>query len=68
MGELKFQSVFLFVDELSNSFDRVDSIFQKQEFLAEGTSITEADVRLFVTLLRFDEGKERNHCLCITES
>jgi len=42
------------IDELSNSFDRIDSIFQKQQFLAEGT-ITEADVRLFVTLLRFDE-------------
>ena len=39
---------------MTESFDRVDGILQKQSFLL-GDSITEADVRLFVTLLRFDE-------------
>jgi putative glutathione S-transferase len=42
------------IDELTVSFDRVDGLLQKQRFLAGGT-FTEADVRLFVTLLRFDE-------------
>lgn len=44
----------LAIDQLTESFDRVDGILQKQSFLL-GDSITEADVRLFVTLLRFDE-------------
>lgn len=42
------------IKALTQSFDRIDSILQKQRFLA-GDTITEADVRLFVTLLRFDE-------------
>ena len=41
-------------DELTEAFDRVNGILKKQLFLL-GDSITEADVRLFVTLLRFDE-------------
>ena len=45
---------FVFLDELTESFDRIDSILQKQRFIA-GNEFTEADVRLFVTLLRFDE-------------
>lgn len=42
------------IDELTESFDRVDSILQKQRYIA-GDRFTEADIRLFVTLLRFDE-------------
>lgn len=42
------------IDELTKSFDKIDSILQKQRFIA-GDTFTEADVRLFVTLLRFDE-------------
>lgn len=39
---------------LTNGFDRVDSLLQKQRYIA-GDRFTEADIRLFVTLLRFDE-------------
>eukprot|EP00586_Coscinodiscus_wailesii_P010238 CAMPEP_0172497994 /NCGR_PEP_ID=MMETSP1066-20121228/107801_1 /TAXON_ID=671091 /ORGANISM="Coscinodiscus wailesii, Strain CCMP2513" /LENGTH=300 /DNA_ID=CAMNT_0013271059 /DNA_START=38 /DNA_END=936 /DNA_ORIENTATION=+ len=42
------------IDELTKSFDRIESILQKQRYIA-GDKFTEADVRLFVTLLRFDE-------------
>jgi putative glutathione S-transferase len=42
------------VNELTESFDRIDQILQKQRFIA-GNEFTEADVRLYVTLLRFDE-------------
>lgn len=42
------------IEELTNSFDRIESILQKQRYIA-GSEFTEADVRLFVTLLRFDE-------------
>ena len=42
------------IHELSAAFDRVDSILQKTPFLT-GDKFTEADVRLFVTLIRFDE-------------
>lgn len=42
------------IDNLSDSFDKVDSIVQEQDFLV-GDGISEADVRLFATLLRFDE-------------
>ena len=42
------------IGELTASFDRVDELLQKQRFLA-GDAFTEADIRLFVTLLRFDE-------------
>jgi len=42
------------ITELTNSFDRIDSILQKQRYIA-GDTFTEADIRLFVTLLRFDE-------------
>lgn len=41
------------IDELTESFDRIDAILQKQKFIA-GDKLTEADVRLFVTLVRFD--------------
>jgi putative glutathione S-transferase len=41
------------IDELTESFDRIEEILQKQKFIA-GDSVTEADIRLFVTLVRFD--------------
>eukprot|EP00545_Synedropsis_sp_CCMP1620_P012038 CAMPEP_0119005250 /NCGR_PEP_ID=MMETSP1176-20130426/1613_1 /TAXON_ID=265551 /ORGANISM="Synedropsis recta cf, Strain CCMP1620" /LENGTH=343 /DNA_ID=CAMNT_0006957039 /DNA_START=59 /DNA_END=1090 /DNA_ORIENTATION=- len=43
------------IDDLTKSFDRVDSILQSQRFITAGDKMTLADVRLFVTLLRFDE-------------
>ena len=39
---------------LTKAFDRVEQILQQQRYIA-GNRFTEADVRLFVTLLRFDE-------------
>jgi len=42
------------IDELTASFDRVDSILQNQRYIA-GNEFTEADIRLFVTLVRYDE-------------
>jgi putative glutathione S-transferase len=42
------------ITELTDSFDRIDQILQKQRFIA-GDRFTEADTRLFVTLVRFDE-------------
>ena len=42
------------IEELTKSFDRVEKILQQQRYIA-GDYFTEADVRLFVTLLRFDE-------------
>jgi putative glutathione S-transferase len=42
------------ITELTESFDRIDQILQKQRFIA-GDRFTEADIRLFVTLVRFDE-------------
>lgn len=42
------------IADLTEAFDRIDGILQKQRFIA-GDTFTEADVRLFVTLVRFDE-------------
>lgn len=42
------------ISELTEAFDRVERILEKQRYIA-GDQFTEADVRLFVTLLRFDE-------------
>lgn len=39
---------------MTESFDKVEEILQKQRYIA-GDRFTEADIRLFVTLLRFDE-------------
>jgi putative glutathione S-transferase len=44
----------LAISELTEAFDRVNDILQKQRYIA-GDQLTEADVRLFVTLLRYDE-------------
>ena len=42
------------ITELTDAFDKVEETLQKQRFIA-GDAFTEADIRLFVTLLRFDE-------------
>ncbi len=39
---------------LFSALDRVEGILSKQRYIA-GNQITEADVRLFMTLIRFDE-------------
>ena len=40
--------------ELTQAFDKADVVLQHQRFLT-GDTLTDADIRLFVTLLRFDE-------------
>ncbi len=40
--------------ELFSSLDRCEEILKTQEYIA-GNQLTEADVRLFMTLIRFDE-------------
>lgn len=42
------------ITDLTDAFDRVDHVLQRQRYIA-GHVMTEADIRLFVTLLRFDE-------------
>ena len=42
------------ITELTSAIDKVDKILQSQRFIA-GDTFTEADIRLFVTLVRFDE-------------
>jgi len=42
------------IEELTASFDRVEEILSMQRYIA-GDHFTLADIRLFVTLLRFDE-------------
>jgi putative glutathione S-transferase len=42
------------IEELTESFDKIDEILQRQRYIA-GNQLTEADIRLFVTLVRFDE-------------
>jgi len=54
-GFAKTQNAYdIAIDELTKSFDKIESILQKQRFIA-GKLLTEADVRLFVTMFRFDE-------------
>ena len=53
--------------ELFESLDKVEGILSKKRYLA-GDRLTEADVRLFMTLIRFDEvcitvGGQRPCCL-----
>lgn len=40
--------------EVFASLDRAEGILSKQRYIA-GSRFTEADLRLFVTLIRFDE-------------
>lgn len=42
------------IEELTAAFDMADELLQQQRYLTGGT-LTDADIRLFVTLLRFDE-------------
>jgi putative glutathione S-transferase len=42
------------IEDLTAAFDAVERILEKQRYIA-GDKLTEADIRLFVTLLRFDE-------------
>lgn len=42
------------INDLCDAFDRADDILEKQRFLT-GDDLTDADIRLFVTLIRFDE-------------
>jgi glutathionyl-hydroquinone reductase len=42
------------IDELTSSFDRLEEILSTRRFIA-GDRFTLSDIRLFVTLLRFDE-------------
>ncbi|KAL7492818.1 hypothetical protein ACHAWT_007920 [Skeletonema menzelii] len=42
------------IDELTAAFDRAEDVLAKQRFIA-GNRFTLSDIRLFVTLLRFDE-------------
>ena len=39
------------------ALDRAEALLGKRRFLAGGPSPTEADIRLFVTLIRFDEAR-----------
>jgi len=53
-GFAKKQDAYLAAfKELFESMDRVESILSKKRYLT-GNTLTEADIRLFVTLLRFD--------------
>ena len=42
------------IAELCEAFDRADDILQNQRYLT-GDTLTDVDIRLFVTLIRFDE-------------
>jgi len=42
------------IEELTEAFDAADELLQNQRYLT-GDTLTDADIRLFVTLLRFDE-------------
>jgi putative glutathione S-transferase len=54
-GFAKSQAAYdLAIDDLTNAFDKMDQILQKQRYIS-GDRLTEADIRLFVTLVRFDE-------------
>jgi glutathionyl-hydroquinone reductase len=43
------------IAELCEAFDRADDILQKQRYLTGNDALTDADIRLFVSLIRFDE-------------
>mmetsp|Transcript_1130 Transcript_1130/g.2602 ORF Transcript_1130/g.2602 Transcript_1130/m.2602 type:complete len:825 (+) Transcript_1130:250-2724(+) len=42
------------IEELTEAFDAADELLQHQRYLT-GDTLTDADIRFFVTLLRFDE-------------
>ncbi|KAL9179488.1 hypothetical protein ACHAXT_008778 [Thalassiosira profunda] len=54
-GFAKSQSAYnRAIDELTASFDRLEEVLSTRRFIA-GDQLTLSDIRLFVTLLRFDE-------------
>lgn len=54
-GFAKTQEAYLeAVNSLFNAIERVEELLSKQRYLA-GNVLTEADIRLFMTLVRFDE-------------
>jgi len=54
-GFAKSQSDYdMAIEELTAAFDKADAILSRQRYLT-GDILTDADIRLFVTLLRFDE-------------
>lgn len=60
------------VAELTDAFDQADSVLQKQRYLT-GDTLTDADIRLFVTLFRFDEiysvyFRANTRLVCLTPS
>jgi putative glutathione S-transferase len=48
-------------NDLFGALDRVDAILAERRYLA-GDVLTEADVRLFMTLIRFDPCAPLSHC------
>lgn len=45
---------FQAIEKLYKALDRCEEILSKQRYIC-GNTLTEADIRLFVTLIRFDE-------------
>ena len=43
------------INDLCAAFDRADDILERQRYLTGNDALTDVDIRLFVTLLRFDE-------------
>merc|ERR1712125_298296 len=43
------------VKDVFDGLEKVEEILSKQRYISSPTQITEADIRLFVTLVRFDE-------------
>jgi len=43
------------IDDLFTHLDKANLVLSKQRYIAHPTRLTEADIRLFVTLVRFDE-------------
>lgn len=43
------------IAQLCEAFDRADDLLQVQRYLTGNDTITDADIRLFVSLIRFDE-------------
>lgn len=42
------------IDELTKAFDKVEAILERQRYIASDETLTLSDIRLFVTLIRFD--------------
>lgn len=54
-GFAKTQRAYdLAIEELTDAFDAADQLLQGQRYLT-GDTLTDADIRFFVTLIRFDE-------------